>query len=351
MQALSSSSTLIIESTSNGFNNFSDLYMAARNRENDFVPFFFGWLDGKELFKKDYQNAVKSYKLRHENKLLSPDEYDDEERSLQALGMTVEQAIWRRSIIAVHGSEYFRREYPASPTEGFFSTSASVFDLKRVDSLLATIRTQKRKDIPKSDIEGLPPILAQYMPKSLTIWQKPMKIMKYFIGVDVAEGTGKDSSTVVVLSGSGEEVAEFKSNRIQPYQFAEVVNALGRYYNKGLLIVEKASGGHAVIQRLRYDHRYLNMMKYRTYDEFNRCVWKIGFDTNKKTKSIAVNDCIELFDRGLLLINSVDLLEEMKTFQVDDNGSFNAVKGCHDDLVSGLWLACQGFKSGFWYPF
>ena len=155
----------------------------------------------------------------------------------------------------------------------------------------------------------------------------------------------------MVLSGSGEDVCEFRSNRIQPYQFAEVVNALGRYYNKGLLVVEKASGGHAVIQRLRYDYKYLNMLKYKSYDQFNRAVWQVGFDTNKKSKSIAVNDCIELFDKGLILINSVDLLDEMKTFQVDDNGGFNAVRGCHDDLVAGLWLAVQGFKSPFYYPF
>lgn len=350
MQALSSSGTLIIESTSNGFNDFSELYMKARNGENDFKPFFFGWLDGMELFRDEYALAVRDFKKRN-GKLLTPDDYDEEEKQLQSLGMTIEQAIWRRSIVSIHGADHFRREYPASPSEGFITTSASVFDLKKVDSLIGTIRTGKRKDIPKSEIENLPPVLAQYMPLKLKIWQKPMKIMKYFIGCDVAEGKGQDYSTCVVLSGCGEEVCEFRSNTIEPYRFAELVNALGRYYNKALLVVEKASGGHAVISRLRYDYKYLNMLKYKSYDQFNRVVWQVGFETNKKSKSIAVNDCIELFDRGLILINSVDLLDEMKTFQVDDNGSFNAVRGCHDDLVAGLWLAVQGFKSPFYYPF
>jgi hypothetical protein len=59
----------------------------------------------------------------------------------------------------------------------------------------------------------------------------------------------------------------------------------------------------------------------------------------------------EWFDKGLIDIQSNDLLEEMKTFVAEDNGSFNAVSGCHDDLVSACWLAIQGIKNGFWYPF
>ena len=41
-------------------------------------------------------------------------------------------------------------------------------------------------------------------------------------------------------------------------------------------------------------------------------IWNVGFDTNNKTKSIAVNDAREWFDKGLVDINSNNLLEEMK---------------------------------------
>ena len=93
------------------------------------------------------------------------------------------------------------------------------------------------------------------------------------------------------------------------------------------------------------------MYKCKTYDEFKREIWKVGYDTNVKTKSLAVNDMREWFDKGLIDINSNDLLEEMKTFVAEDNGSFNAVVGSHDDLVSSCWLCIQGMKSSFWYPF
>lgn len=106
-----------------------------------------------------------------------------------------------------------------------------------------------------------------------------------------------------------------------------------------------------MIERLRYEKHYMNMTKYKTYDEFKRTIWQVGFDTNNKTKSIAVNDAREWFDKGLVDIVSNDLLEEMKVFVAEDNGAFNAVSGSHDDLVSSFWLCLQGFKNGFWYPF
>lgn len=185
------------------------------------------------------------------------------------------------------------------------------------------------------------------------MWTPPKNNMRYYLGVDVSEGlSGKhDYSTIFVMDRDGKQVAEFRSNKIKPYEFADIVDCVGRWYFKGLLTVEKASGGHSVIERLRYEKHYMNMTKYQTYDEFKRTIWQVGFSTSNKTKSIAVNDAREWFDKGLVDIQSNDLLEEMKVFVAEDNGAFNAVTGSHDDLVSALWLCIQGMKNGFWYPF
>ena len=40
MQAVSSSATVVIESTSNGYNRYSELFLQAKNGENAFKPFF-----------------------------------------------------------------------------------------------------------------------------------------------------------------------------------------------------------------------------------------------------------------------------------------------------------------------
>ena len=354
MQAVTDSATVIIESTTKGFNLFSTTYLQATNNENDFKSFFFNWINGGSLFIPQYKQAVKSWKARHNGKMLTEDEYDEEEKYLASLGMTPEQAVWRRGKISESSLDAFHEEYPSSFSESCIVTGSSVFDNSKVIRLQQTIAEKKIKPLPLDKIVGIPSLLQTHIKnRNFKVWDIPKKNVKYFLGVDVAEGLGgkRDSSTIFVMDKNGKQVAEFKSNKIKPYEFADIVDCVGRWYNKGLLTVEKASGGHSVIERLRYDKHYMNMTKYQTYDEFKRTIWQVGFDTNNKTKSIAVNDAREWFDKGLIDIQSNDLLEEMKVFVAEDNGAFNAVSGSHDDLISAMWLCIQGAKNGFWYPF
>ena len=354
MQAVTESATVIVESTTKGFNSFTSTYMQARNGENDFKSFMFNWINGRTLFIPQYKQAVKSWKARHNGEMLTEDEYDDEEKHLATLGMTPEQAVWRRGKIAESSLDAFHEEFPSSFEESCIVSGSSVFDNNKVIKLQQALVERKIVPLKVDKIVGLPQILRTYVQnKSLDIYKVPKVGMKYYIGVDVSEGLGgkHDYSTMFVMDKDGEQVAEFHNNKVQPYLYADICNAVGRFYNKALLCVEKASGGHSVIERLRYEHKYMNMVKYKTYDEYNRAVWKVGFDTTQKSKSIAVNDAREWFDKGMVRIMSNNLLEEMKTFVAEENGSFNAVVGCHDDLVSAFWLCIQGMKSGFWYPF
>lgn len=354
MQAVTESSTCIIESTTKGFNSFTSTYMQAKNKENDFKPFFFNWISGRTLFEPQYKLAVKSWKARHDGKMLTEDEYDEEEVALAKLGMTPEQAVWRRGKISESSLDAFHEEFPSTFEESCVVSGSSVFSNMKVIKLQQALTEQKIKPLSLDKIVGLPQMLRQYVQnRSLDIYKVPRVGMRCYIGVDVSEGLGgkHDYSTMFVMDSDGQQVAEFRNNKIKPYLFADVVNAVGRWYDKALLTVEKASGGHSVIERLRYEHHYMNMTKYKTYDEFNRTVWNVGFSTNNKTKSIAVNDAREWFDKGMVRIVSNNLLEEMKTFVAEENGAFNAVIGSHDDLVSAMWLCIQGFKNGFWYPF
>ena len=352
MQAVTESCTVIIESTTKGFNAFTSTYIQARNGENDFKPFFFSWINARKLFEPQYKQAVKSYKARHNGEMLTEDDYDDEEKHLATLGMTPEQAVWRRMKIAESSLDSFHEEYPSSFSESCIVTGTSVFDNSKVVRLQTSILEQKIVPLKDTQIVGIPVLLkAQIKNRSLKIWEIPKVGAKYWIGVDCSEGLKQDYSTMFVMDKDGRQVAEYRNNRIKPYEFADVVNEMGRWYNKAHLTVEKASGGHSVIERLRYEHHYMNMTKYREYDEYKRTVWKVGFSTTQKTKSLAVNDMIEWFDKGMLDIQSNDLLEEMKVFVAGANGSFNASIGYHDDLISACWLSIEGMKQGYWYNF
>lgn len=118
--------------------------------------------------------------------------------------------------------------------------------------------------------------------------------------IDVPMSVVSDKWTVAhgsVFSMVNGAVAMFTQDNpiAKPYEFADIIDAMGRWYNKGLLVVEKASGGHSCIERLRYDKKYMNMYKYKCYDEFKRTIWKVGFDTNNKTNCSLDYNSIKLY--------------------------------------------------------
>ncbi|PJI07656.1 MULTISPECIES: terminase large subunit domain-containing protein [Clostridium] len=349
-QALAPEGKLIIESTANGLNEFHDLYFQAQNNENSYKSFFFNWIGGSTLFKKDYEKSVKIYKSKH-NKLLTVDELDDEENELLKLGATMEQLMWRRLKVASSGLDMFHQEYPATPVQAFIVSGCNVFDNKRIDEVERAIINNKTTYIKKENIIDLPMILRNHYGRSFFIYKIAKSGERFYIGCDLSEGVGQDYSVIEVLNKDGEQVAEFYNNKLKPFQMAEIINAIGIYYNKALITVEKASGGHSVIERLRYEFRYMNMTKYKSYDQFNKMQWNIGFDTNNKTKSIIINDFVELFAKGQLKINSRRVLQEMKVFEINDNGSMAASGSNHDDSVMATALAIVSLKNPYYYTF
>lgn len=350
-QTLNATGHLIVETTANGLNFFHNMYIKSKKKENSYQSFFYNYIEGREMFEEQYDEYWEIWKSQHNGKTFCKDDLTEEEQKIlnDYPKADFKMLCWRRLKINNSSLDQFNQEYPISDDVAFISTGASVFDNKRVSSVLQSLLLVKNKYIKKSDVGDLPNELIKFYGKSFFMYKKPVVGMKYYMGIDTSEGLGRDYSTFIVLDTHGEEVAMFKNNKIKPYEFAEIVDRLGRYYNKAYLTVEKASGGHAVIERLRYTFKYMNMAKYKSYDQFNRIQWNIGFDTNGKTKSLIINDLRESFDKGHLLLNSSDILEEMKVFEVKDNGSMGAMSGYHDDLVMALALALNGLKDGKYY--
>lgn len=346
-QALRPDGHLIIETTANGLNFFHNLYQKAKKQENAYKCFFYNYIDTSSMFADEYKKYKKIFKNINGRNFSLVDLIEEEKELLENYeGMTLDTLCWRRLKIQNSSVDQFNQEFPLTDDMAFITSGNSVFDNNRVTQVLRALQLKKTKYISKKELSDLPMDLLKFYGKSFFMYEKPIAKEKYYIGVDCSEGIGKDSSTCVVLNSKGEEVAMFKNNKIKPYEFASFVNELGRYYNKAFLVVEKASGGHSVIERLRYEYKYMNMYKYKTYDEFNRAKYQIGFDTNAKTKGIIINDLREMFEKGQLLINSAETVEEMKVFNIKDNGSMGAMSGYNDDLVIATALALSGLKSG-----
>lgn len=349
-QALRPDGHLIIESTANGLNFFHNHYQKSKKKENAYKSFFYNYIDGSCMFLDEYKKYKKIWKNINGHSF-SEEDLTEEERQLMNdyEGMTLDILCWRRLKIQNSSVDQFNQEYPLTDEMAFITSGDNVFDNERITQVLRALQLKKDKYLNKKELSDLPIELSKFYGKSFFMYEKPIPGMKYYIGVDSSEGIGKDYSTCVVMDKDGKEVAMFKNNKIKPYAFAEFINELGRYYNKAYLVVEKASGGHSVIERLRYEYKYMNMAKYKSYDQFNRVQWQIGFDTNSKTKGLIINDLREMFEKGQILINSADTVEEMKVFEIKENGSMGAMSGYHDDLVMATALAIVGVKSGKYY--
>ncbi|NRT88884.1 terminase large subunit domain-containing protein [Clostridium beijerinckii] len=345
----SGDSHLIIESTANGLNFFSALWNKSQKKENTYKGFFYNYIDGACMFEDEYKRYKEIFKEINGHYFSENDLTEEEMELLKLKDMTLDILCWRRMKIQNSSVDKFNQEFPLTPSQAFITSGHTIFDNERITNTLRVLQLNKNKFIKKSELEDLPQILKKYYGRSFFIYKKLKQGEKAWIGVDTSEGVGKDYSTAIVLNKDGEELAMFQNNKIKAYEYAEFINALGRYFNKAYLCVEKASAGHSVISRLRNEFKYMNMSKYKTYDQFNKPQYTVGFDTNSKTKGIIVNDLVEMFEKGQLLLHSEGILEEMKTFESKDNSGFGSMSGFHDDLVMALCLAIAALKEGKWY--
>ena len=237
-QALTPNGSMILESTANGLNLFSEYWNKATTGESPlWKPFFFPWTKDEIMFANEYKEYADRYKAIYHNPL-SEDELTEKELGLLHDGASMEQLMWRRLKISNSSEEKFSQEFPSNPTEAFVSTGSNVFSAKMIHERLGTLYKTNDKALPK----GTDPILRKHK-QYLKIWKLPVKKRRYFIGVDTAEGLGgsDDYSVISVIDEDGFQCAEWRSNRIKPYEFTEIVLAMAEWYNNGLLIIERAS--------------------------------------------------------------------------------------------------------------
>ena len=194
------------------------------------------------------------------------------------------------------------------------------------------------------------PTLMKKWKKDWDMWREPKPKERFYAGVDTGEGISADNSVIEVVDQNGIQVFEFASNKIKAYEFADLVREVGEYFNTALLVVEKLSAGHTVVDKL-YDgeNRYIRLYKYKEYDAKGKARKKPGFQTSSKSRPIIINRFVEMFETGQILLNSKKLLDEMKSFQLDDTGKQQAVKGAKDDRVMAFAMALEGLVNGIWY--
>ena len=321
---------IFVESTANGVSGiFYDLWKGAVEGTNGFVPVFIPWFTDP-----DYREPVP------ENFERTP----DEEEIAKKFSLDNEQLMFRRKKIAQNGKDLFSQEYPATPEEAFLTTGRPVFNPEQLQECLK----DARDPIERLALEG-----GEWVNNrrgELTTYYQHDEGENYVLGADPAMGLASgDYSVCQILDSKGRQVATWRGH-VHPDYFAEVLFALGEYYNTGQIIVENNSHGILTCTRLIKDMNYPNAYLETQIDKItDRETVKLGFTTTAKTKPLIIDQLRAAMRDGDLEINDKVTLREMLTYIVTESGSMEAEAGCFDDCVMALALA-NHIHEGIWEP-
>jgi hypothetical protein len=186
--------------------------------------------------------------------------------------------------------------------------------------------------------------------EGLKIFQRPIKNRKYLISCDVAGGAGRDSSTMVVIDITTETfniVSTYQSDEISTQDYPAVIYNLALYYNNAFILIENNGMGDGVANELWYNLEYNNIYSADFTKEFRfKKVYhkEIGIKTNKKNKKAGVLFLSSMLDKFQIIIPDIRIVDELYTFCKNDNGSYSASSGNHDDFVMNLVLFAYVYK-------
>ena len=321
---------VFVESTANGVSGiYYDLWRGAVEGKNGFVPVFIPW-----YADPTYREPVPDKFERTPDEIELADLYDLDD----------EQLMFRRRKVAQNGLDLFKQEYPSEPEEAFLTTGRPVFNLEKLQEQLKHTRdVEERLALEGEDF-------VEHMRGELTTYRPHDPGEQYIIGADVAMGVSRgDYSVAQVLDSKKRQVATWRG-QVHPDYFAEVLRALGFYFNEARIIVENNGHGILTCTRLGKDYAYPNFYTEVQVDKItDKETIKLGFTTTARTKPLIIDQLRASLRENELELNDKTTIREMLTYIVTDSGSMEAEPGCFDDCVMSLALA-NHIHEGAWEP-
>ena len=343
---------IIMESTANGvggifYNTWKDSEaQEAKGKDPDYLRIFIPW-----FYHSTYNKIINAKQLKE-----IKDTLDDDERWLlkqelpSGAMVSYQQLAWRRWKISTMSApmgytkeEFFRQWYPATSEEAFIYSGKTVFpvsDLRKAKEDVFEPQYIGDFNMHSGRFEAS----AKGMVK---IWEKPKPGTKYVIGADVAEGLIQGDFTCcdVLKLPYGEQVAQIHG-KIDPDTFGEILNFLGKYYNKALMGVEANNHGLTTITTLKRLN-YANLYQREKLDSVGdgKKAKQAGWLTTKKSKYKIVDGLRSALRDGECGVNCKETLKEMGEFTIHEGDSgtctYGAKLGCFDDRVISMAIALE----------
>ena len=378
--------TLIVyESTANGTGNFFHKeYLAAKEGTSQFRSLFVSWFEIEQysLSIKPtsepltpssplVQFAEHLYKNRNNDNASS----DREEPGtylywLWELGATLEAINWyikERAKYSNHAD--IASEYPSDDNEAFTFAGRKVFASQDIDQFRPACRPPRWEGEIYGKADSGEEALYKLRFRSeengrLSVWhdvEKPDDFYvegQYLVVVDVCKGHTKNADFADILvinrlpmvdNQPPSVVAEWHGH-IEMDRLAWKAVQVAAYYNNALLVMESNTletnntrGEAEYILQLIHDvyGDQLYARKQSAEDIQQGVPRKFGFHTNTLTKKVIIHNLKTIVREHLYTEREVEALNEYLTYVETDNGSFEAMEGCHDDRLITRAIAMQ----------
>jgi Terminase large subunit, T4likevirus-type, N-terminal/Terminase RNaseH-like domain len=306
---------VIVVSTPKGMNKFFAMWTGANNPRNSKDPATM-W-NGYAPFAIHWRDVPK------------PD------------GSGLRDDAWKAETIARTNEQQFRQEFECE----FIGSSNTLLSVECLSGMAT-----------KSPITRLPLQFSRFgiVEHFLDVHALPEKGHQYVLCADVAAGKNQDSSAFVIIDISKSPymvVAKYKSNKISPMLFPDVISEAASKYNMAFVLVE--TNDNDVAKTLQMDLEYENLITTTTRGKgtqvgggFAKNV-EFGIRTNKSTKKIGCSNLKTLIEGQKLITHDYHIFVELTQFVSNNKGSYSAEEGCHDDLAMCLvnfgWLINQKY--------
>lgn len=244
---------------------------------------------------------------------------------------------WRRGKEAelIVAGEPFEQEYPEDPITCFLGGRRMAFPMDVIRNFMDMVKDPVEKVNPRHPDE----------PGRLWVWKKPRGPQRYMIPADISEGVGQNYFAAPVIDVvTNEVVAAYYDNTVDPVSAADILDAMGRWYNDALLVPETWPGiGYVVGKDLETKWNYPNL--YYHIDPRNEGqVGDVGWRTDARTRPMIQGALMDHIPTYSLIIYDQRAISEMSSLvwsgdaESGKRPKLEAVPGEYDDYMIALGI-------------
>lgn len=353
----------IFESTARGYNGFYDMWETAKRARTQ-AAIFVGWWRN-DLYRKEKDSP--EYNVYWDGRFTADEtRWIREVKRVYDFDICAEQIAWWRWMLAEHIHEEARmfQEYPPTEEDAFVVSGSQFFNSMILTDRMK-IAKQKEPDnfrvVMGEHYEATEIIDANDDTATLKIWRLPRKGAFYAIGADPAYGSSEwadrfCASVWECYADGMEQVAEFCTEQCQTYQFAWLLCYLAGAYGPAaeaqvMLNLEINGPGMHVWSEIQNMKRSAGMSGgvnagvgtflaniqnylYRRPDSLGGG-YNYHWKSDSNTKERMFNAFKDGFERGIVVVNSDELITEMKHVVRDEGQIGVPGRGKDDRVVAG----------------